>query len=66
MQAVTLTDAIQEAISKEKEDIGLYRSLLQLVPPDKPEMAHAIQGILDHEIQHMKILRSMLPVAGSV
>jgi rubrerythrin len=61
MQATTLTEAIQEAISKEKEDIGLYQSLISLVPSDRPEMREALSGILDHEIQHIKILRGLLP-----
>ncbi|MHB2020417.1 MAG: hypothetical protein ACYCW6_26065 [Candidatus Xenobia bacterium] len=60
MQATTLQDAITEAISKEKEDIGLYKDLLQLVPADRPEMRDAIQGILNNEVEHMKILRGLL------
>lgn len=60
MQAVTLTEAIQEAVSKEKEDIGMYKSLLQLVPNDRPDMVLAIQRIMADEAQHMKVLREFL------
>ena len=60
MLATTLQDAIAEAISKEKEDIGLYKDLLRLVPADRADMRDAIQGILNHEVEHMKILRNLL------
>ena len=60
MLASTLQDAITEAISKEKEDIGLYKDLLRLVPADRADMRDAIQGILDSEVEHMKILRNLL------
>ena len=61
MTNVTLVEALQEAISKEQEDVAMYEALLKLVPESRGDMSRAIRGIMDNEKRHATVLRSFLP-----